>query len=337
MFSGNRLAWLATVVSLTLAAAGSAAAQEKLTIQIWGTTWQSAFQEVSKAFEQKTGVKVDVVTQSSSGEGLVKLQAMKPKPAVDIWFTTSSVAARAAADQQLFAKIPTAELPSLKGLKPATYNSDWVAAYYYPVGIIYKTKEVKKPITSWADLWAPEFKGQLALPNLAMYQGSMLLVAAVLNGGSVDNVDPGFKAFERIKPNVALFYGSDAQARQAMAQGEVSVLVAPPSQAKRMRDQGIEVKMISPKPAPMLFDVMMLVRSGNEKNALKYIDFVASLEMQELISARLGMAPVSSTAKPSDELVDELPKPGDEVAFDDAKLNANISAWTERFNKEIAR
>jgi len=337
MFGMKQCAWLAAVVSLSVATAGPASAEEKLTIQIWGTTWQSAFQDISKSFEQKTGIKVDVVTQSSSGEGLVKLQAMKAKPTVDIWFTTSSVAARAATDQQLFAKIPTAQLPNLKGLKPAAYNPDWVAAYYYPIGIIYKTKEVKKPITSWADLWAPELKGQLALPNLAMYQGSMLLVAATLNGGGVDNVDPGFKAFERIKPNVALFYGSDAQARQAMAQGEASVLVAPPSQAKRMRDQGIEVKMISPKPAPMLFDVMMLVRSGNEKNALKYIDFVASPEMQELISARLGMAPVSDSAKPTRELADELPKPGDEVAFDDAKLNANISAWTDRFNKEIAR
>ena len=321
-----------------LLAAGPAAAESaKLTVQLWGSTWQSALEEISKRFEEKTGIKVEPVTQSSSGEGLVKLQAMKDDPTVDVWFTTSSVAARAATDEALFAKIPKAGLPNVEALHENAHTDDWVAAYYYPMGIIYRADEVKTPITGWEDLWKPEFEGKLAVPSIGIYQGSMLLVASELNGGSIDNVDPGFEALEKLRPNVSVYYGSDAQARQVVAQGEASVLVGQPSHAKRLRDEGIDVKMISPKPAPMLFDVMMIVKSGNEENAAKFIDFVSTPEMQELISLKTGMAPVNPAAKPSPELVDSLPKPGDGVSFDDAKLNANIAAWTERFNRDIAR
>ena len=227
-------------------------------------------------------------------------------------------------------------MPNVGALKPNAHTEDWVATYYYPMGIIYRTDEVTTPITSWQDLWKPEFENKLAVPSVSIYQGSMLIVASELNGGNIDNVDPGFKALEKLRPNVALYYGSDAQARQTIAQGEASILIGQPSHAKRLRDEGIDVKMVSPKPAPMLFDVMMIVRSGNESSAAKYIDFISSPEMQEIISEKTGMAPVHPAAKPTAELVDALPKEGDGVAFDDTKLNANIAGWTERFNRDIA-
>src|SRR5690554_7946425 len=84
--------------------------------------------------------------------------------------------------------------------------------------------------------------------------------------------EAGFAALEQLKPNVAIFYGSDAQARQALAQGEVSVLVAPPSQGKRVADAGRPITVISPKPAVMNADVMMIVRSGKEDMAAQYIN-----------------------------------------------------------------
>lgn len=324
------------IASVLFAGTPALAESGKLTVQIWGSTWQSAFEEIAKTFEKKTGIKVEPVTQSTSGEGLVKLQAMKAKPTIDVWFTTSSVAARAATDQELFAKIPSTGLANVAALNPNAHTADWVAAYYYPMGIIYRTDEVKTPITSWRDLWKPEFEGRLAVPSVGIYQGSMLLVAATLEGGSIDDVDPGFAALKKLRPNVALYYGSDAQARQSIAQGEASVLVGQPSHAKRLRDEGLKVKMVSPKPAPMMFDVMMIVRSGNEANAAKFIDFVSTPEMQEIISIKTGMAPVNPAAKPSPELVDSLPAPGDGIAFDNGKLNAAIGGWTERFNREIA-
>jgi putative spermidine/putrescine transport system substrate-binding protein len=327
----------ASMILFSVGNIARAADTKSITVLTWGTTWQTAIQPASEMFEKATGIKVNVVTQSSSGEGLVKLQAMKDKPTIDVWFTTSSVAERAAEDQKLFAPLPSKEMKNWGDVIPGATNADYVAAYYYPLSIIYRPDMVSTPITSWQQLWDQKYKNKLGIPNMSMFQGRMLLVAALINGGSETNVDPGFDALKRLKPNVVMFYGSDAQARQALAQGEIAVLVAPPSQAKRMTDQGIKVSVISPQPTPMMYDVMMLVRSGNEPLAAKFIDFMIGQDAQHLISERLNMGPVNRNVPPAESLKAALPKSGDGVTFSEQKLNLNIGPWTERFNKEVAQ
>ena len=51
--------------------------------------------------------------------------------------------------------------------------------------------------TSWADLWDPKFKGKLAMPDLtASGSYQVLVMAAKINGGDENNIDPGFEAHE---------------------------------------------------------------------------------------------------------------------------------------------
>ncbi len=327
----------ALLVSFAMALAGGAAhAQNQITIQIWGTTWQSVMQSLAGEFEKQSGIKVIPVTQASSGEGLVRLQNMRDAPTIDVYFTTSSVAERAVTDKKLFLPLPRAAMSNLGSVIPGASAESWVAAYYYPVSIIWRPDLVKQPIKSWSELWDPRFAKKLGIPSVNMYQARMLLVASILNGGSVTNVEPGFAALKNLKPNVAMFYSSDAAARQALAQGEIAVLIGPPSQAKRMRDQGVAVDIVSPKPAPMLFDVMTLVNTPRAAQAARFIDFVLSKGAQDQISEKLNMAPVHKDSKPAAELARALPAAGDAVAFDEGPINANIAAWNERFNREIA-
>jgi putative spermidine/putrescine transport system substrate-binding protein len=316
---------------------GVAQAQNQITVQVWGTTWQSVMQSLAQEFEKQSGIKVVPVTQASSGEGLVRLQNMRDAPTIDVSFTTSSVAERAVTDKKLFLPLPKASMPNLAAVGiPGAVSESWVAAYYYPVSIIWRPDLVKQPITSWSELWDPRFARKLGIPSVSMYQARMLLVSATLNGGGVANVEPGFTALKALKPNVGLFYSSDAAARQALAQGEIAVLIGPPSQAKRMRDQGVPVDIVSPKPAPMMFDVMTLVNTPRAAQGARFIDFVLSRSSQDAISEKLNMAPVHKDSKPAPEVARALPKPGDAVAFDEGPINANIAAWNERFNREVA-
>src|SRR5260370_7286454 len=73
--------------------------------------------------------------------------------------------------------------------------------------ITYNTNLVKTPPTSWADLWKPSFKGKLAIPDISGTSGQQFLMAAArLNGGSVENIDPGFEAIKKLKPNIQMMY-----------------------------------------------------------------------------------------------------------------------------------
>lgn len=310
---------------------------EALTVQIWGSTWQSLVEPASKRFEEATGIKVNVVTQSTSGEGLAKLQAQRSNPTVDVWFTTNSVAATASKDRELFAKIPLDKVPNTAGLIPGSYNENWVAMYYYPIGIIYDADATPFKITKWEDLWSPEVGKSIIAPSMSIYQGSLLMIANKINGGTIDNVDPGFKALEKLNKNVALYYTSDSQARQSFAQGEGKILIGQSAHYRRLKDEGLNVKLITPAPAPMYFDAMMMVNGKNQENAAKFINFIASESEQAALAKAEYMTPVHANVELPKSLAATTPADDARMVLDDLKIADQISSWIARFEGIVSR
>ena len=331
-----------TVVAIGILAAQSAqhsafAQEKKIRIMIWGTTWQSVFKDLSESFTKETGIKVDVETQTSSGEGLVKLQAMRQKPTIDVWFTTQSVAARAAQDKELFAELPSDRMDNAGKVVPGSVTPYWAAIATFPMVLLYRTDLIGEVPTSWADLWKPAYRNKLAMPNIAMYSARMLLLTAKLNGGSEHNIEPGFEKLKALRPNITLFYSSDAQARQALAQGEVAAVFAPPMYLKVLADQGVPVKAAALRPSPLEFDVAMMPRGGKEEWAAAYINYIIRKDVNEIMVAKRNMGPVNVESKVPEYLSSIMPREQDGLVFDEAVVNANITAWTERFNREIAK
>lgn len=313
------------------------AAEQSITVQAWGTSWEQGLQKVATDFEKETGIHVVPVTQSGSADGFARLQSMADAPKIDVWFTTSSLAARVTADHKMFLPIPRAEIPAAGALVAGAETPYWIGAYFYPLSIIYRPTLVKIVPAHWNDLWKPEFKDSLAVPDVQTYQARMLLLAATLNGGGVDDIEPGFAALKRLRPNIAMFYGSDSDARRALAQGEITALVGPPSQAKPLRDAGVDVKVITPTPTPVMFDVMTLVNTPKKEAATRFIAFVVSAASQATISSQFDMGPVNRDVKPSAELAAVLPQADGQITFDEARINAGVGGWNDRFKAEIAR
>lgn len=332
---GRRLLLGTAAAAPLLRPAISRAEDKNITILIWGTTWQLVMKQIAANFTAATGIGVTLTTQTTSGESLVKLQAMKADPTVDVWFTTSSVAERAVKDGDLFADLPIAQLTNWKDVTPDARQPRWVGAYGYPLGIVWRPDMVKQPITSWEDLWSDKFVNQIGAPAPSSYQARMLLIATILAGGNIDNVDPGFAKLKAWRKNVAFWYTSDAQARKALAQGEISVLIAPPAGAKTVRDQGTAVDMISPKPAAVLFDVMTMVKTKKQDLSAQFINFVINPQSQGLIGELMENQPVNTLAPIPERVKAELPKPGDTVAFDENVVNARFDGWSDRFKQMI--
>lgn len=316
----------------------TASAQEKaITVQIWGTTWANPMKRLSEGFTKETGIAVNYETQSTGGEGLVKLQAARARRQVDVWFTTASVADRAAADTDLFIKLPYDQIPNAAKLNPTAREERFVADAAYAIVIIYRPDLVKKAIGSWKDLWDPAYKGKIAVPNMQMFQGRMLLLCANLNGGGEKNIDKGFECLASIKPNIALFYASDHQARQMLGQGEVVAMVGSTTHAKGLIDQGVNVKIAAPRPTPLDYDGCMIVNNPRQELAAKYVNYVLRADVQEEIAKGRGVMPVNTEAKAPDFLTGIVPSATETMVVDEKVLNANMAEWTARFNREIAR
>ena len=331
---------LATLLALALASTAppSHAQDKKITLLIWASTWNGLIKPLAEQFTKETGIAVDIEVQASSMEGLVKVQAMRGKPTADVWFVAQGVAQRAATDPDLLAPMPVGKLSNWKDLIPGAGSATFAAAYYYPFGIVYRPDLVPGgKISSWEELWGPGFENKLALPVPSFHAGRMILVASLLNGGNIDNIDPGLAKLQAIRKNVAFWYNSDPQARKALAQGEVAVMVTSSSTIKTLADQGVTVKMVTPKPGPIIFEGVTILKGGKEEMAAQFVNYVISAQWQKVITEVWNMGPVNKNVAPAGKFADVLPKPGDEVVFDETKINERLGAWTEKFNQAIGK
>lgn len=330
----------ATLLAATLLTAGRADAQQARQVKVmtFGSTWERVLKPLAPAFRQETGIEIVPVIQNSSAEGLSKLQASRANPGVDVWFTGEAIAMRAATDRELFVPLPKAKIPNLAKLIPGAAKDDFVAYWYFPTGIVYRPDLVPGGrITSWQELFTPPFRNNIALPAPTVYPGRTILIAALLNGGSIDDVKPGMDFLARQKDQVAMFNSSDTTARRALARGEIMAMIGSPSAVKELADQNIPVAMASPKPTPLIFEGMMMVRNGNEDAAAAFIDRALAADWQKHMTDVYNLGPVNAEVKPADALVAVLPTRENAVTFDEAKINERLGEWTEAFNKAVAR
>jgi len=80
-------------------------------------------------------------------------------------------------------------------------NADWWDDYGGYVAIGYNSKVVKDAPTSFADLLKPEYKNQVAIngnPTQASAAFSAVFAAALANGGSLNNIQPGLAYFQKL-------------------------------------------------------------------------------------------------------------------------------------------
>ena len=333
------LLMLATLaVSFALWPNSASAEDRKVNVMMFGSTWEKVFKPLAPAFKQETGIDIVPVIENSSIEGLAKIQAMRDRPTVDVWFTGESIGIRAATDKGLFVPLPKDKIPNLAKLVPGSHSDMFVAYWYFPVGIVYRPDLVPGgKITSWNDLFTPAFKNEVALPAPTVYPGRAILVAALLNGGSIDNVEPGLKFLAAHKSDIAMFHSSDTVARRALARGEIWAMMGSPSAVKELADQGIPAAMVSPKPTPLIFEGMMMVKSGNEEVAAQFINRALAEDWQKHMTEVYNLGPVNKKVAPAAALAAAMPKEGDAVTFDEGVINERLGTWTEKFNAAIGQ
>jgi putative spermidine/putrescine transport system substrate-binding protein len=340
MMTLSKLSWRGlAAVALSLAACGGACAQQKqVKVMTFGSTWERVLKPLAPAFKEETGIEIVPVIENSSAEGLAKLQASRQNPGVDVWFTGEAIAMRAATDKGLFLPLPIDKLPNLAKLIPGSHNEIFVAYWYFPTAIVYRPDLVPGgKVTAWSDIFQPAFKNAIALPAPTVYPGRTILIASLLNGGSIDNVKPGIEFLGKMRDHVAMFNSSDTNARRALARGEIMAMIGSPSAVKELADQNISVAMVSPKPTPLIFEGMMMVNNGNADAAAVFINRSLAADWQKHMTDIYNLGPVNKEVTPAEALVKVLPTPENAVTFDEAKINEHLGEWTEEFNKAVAK
>src|SRR5437588_2029533 len=111
--------------------------------------------------------------------------------------------------------------PSLKDA-----DGNWCTEYYGAQALVINTDIVKNPPTSFADLLKNSYKNMVGIdgdPRQANDAFLAVYSAALANGGSLDNIQPGIDFFAKLKQkgNFTVARSSDAN----IAKGEVAIAI----------------------------------------------------------------------------------------------------------------
>ncbi len=182
-----------------------AAAQKggQLNVMALPRDWAN-YGEMIDTFKQKYNLKVnEIKPDASSGEEVEAVKANKDNKGpqapdvIDVGFAFGPDATSQGLVQPY--KVATWDtIPD--NLKEKDGN--WYGDYYGVLSFEVNTAVIKNVPQDWSDLLKPEYKGQIALagdPRSSNQAIFAVWAAALANGGSLDNAQPGLDFFKKLK------------------------------------------------------------------------------------------------------------------------------------------
>ena len=178
-----------------------------LTIIATPASWAN-YGEIFKLFEDTSGVKINSLDENAgSADELAAIDANKGNKGpqapdiVDVGYAFGPQAKDAGQLQPYKVSTWDAIPATILGLPAKDADGNWTGGYYGVMALETNTAAVKNPPQNWQDLLKPEYKGQVALagpPTTSNQAQQSIFAAALANGGSLDNAQPGLDFFKKL-------------------------------------------------------------------------------------------------------------------------------------------
>jgi iron(III) transport system substrate-binding protein len=291
------------------------------------------------AFEQKTGIHVDM-TRQSAGEIYARLRAEKDSPRADIWYGGTGDPHLQAAAEGL---TEVYQSPAMAGLR------DWAQAqaklsgnrtvglYLGVLGFGYNGNELARHKLAapacWSDLLKPDFKGevQMADPNSSGTAWTMLATIVQLMGE-----DKAFDYLQQLNHNIDQYTSAGAAPAQAVGRGETMVGIAFQHDLIDAAKRASSVKVVSPcEGTGYEIGSMSIVKGGRHpEEAKQFYEWALTPEAQALAATTGSYQLPSNLATP---VPPEAPDPQKLklIAYDFEKYGSSaerkrlLTRWTK--------
>ncbi|HEX7213282.1 MAG TPA: ABC transporter substrate-binding protein [Methylomirabilota bacterium] len=331
------------VCLLAAALAGAASADELVVATFGGTFVDNSKKCHAAAFEKATGSTVKYVL-GSSVQTAAKMRAAGSRAEFDVAYMDSQIV-KQVKGEGLLQPLEPAKIEHWNDLYDASRDKDgyWVSMMFAGTIITYNTNLVKTPPTSWADLWKPEWKGKLAIPDISGTSGQQFLMAAArLNGGSVENIDPGFEAIKKLKPNVQMMYTQPDQIIPLFERGDIALAVWYTDRTGAAALKGVPVAAAYPSEGAIgIVPTVSVPKSSTKRDlAQKYIAALLAPEGQLCFGQSQFAGPTNKKVQLPPDLAKLVPYGPlvQRMFFPDTDLVARkFPEWSERWGREIAR
>ena len=322
----------------------SFAQARRLVFATFTGSWEEAHRAVLvPAFRKATNNADITLDPMLSVDQIAKISAARNNPPIDVMLHDPGPALTAIG-QDLADPYPVAQSKHYKDLIPEAQEPTGPAIFFQAVGLTYNPEKIKTPPTSWRDLWKPEYKGRAGITNLNSTLGTGFLVEiSKMFGGSEANVEPGFKALQELKPNLAAVAANPGALATLFQQGQIDISPGNFNAIQILKARGVPVEFVSPKEGAIAFktSIHVVKNSPNRQLAVELIEAAMSPEVQtRLMQSPYLIVPTNTKVKMEGEIAKVLAKDHAEMkkrfVFQDwKKINEQRPQWIERFNREI--
>lgn len=283
---------LLTVLCLVLATQALAASKE-LYVYNWSEYMPDS---VLTDFTKETGIKVIMSTYDSNEALYAKIRIVEAK-GYDLIVPSTDFVARMH-KEGLLMPLDKSKLTNLGNLDPKIMNQTFDPDNTYSVPYMWGSTAIAvntrdqaaAAVTSFADLWGPEFKGKILLPN---DMRGVLAMGLKRLGYSLNETDPVkvAEACELLMPlmdNVRVF-DSDSP-KQALLNNEVQAAVLWNGEAYIASEENPDIRYLYPTEGFSLWvdNLCIPKNAANVDNAHLFIDYLLRPEVAAFICQEMG-------------------------------------------------
>ncbi|HNH80475.1 MAG TPA: spermidine/putrescine ABC transporter substrate-binding protein [Anaerolineales bacterium] len=260
------------------AASDSACPQPSPKVEVTSTelnmyTWSNYIPEdIKSCFEEAYGIKINHDTFASQSELLAKLE--RGASGYDV-VQPSDDMVQLMVGQGLFAELDKNQLPMMSNFNPAFLNPAFDPDNKYSLpyqggstGIVYNTKTVKTPPTSYADLWNSEYAGHIIAVDDARTMITITLLTLSYDANSTDpaQLDEAKAKLKELTANVLVF-DSDSP-KTALLAGDVDLGVIWSTEAFTTTNENSDFAYVYPKEGVILWqDNFAIMKDAQHSDA----------------------------------------------------------------------
>jgi putative spermidine/putrescine transport system substrate-binding protein len=208
------------------------------------------------------------IYEDSNAVGYPKILAAKQttpdKPLVNMGFFNSQISAQGDLDGTWntldYAALSNAGDVSDTFRRP---NSNGIGIGADQIGIVYNTENISTAPTSWAALWDDAYRGKLTLFD---YWWQVVFMAARLNGGSLENMDPGWDLWKAKAGNIRTLVTANPEWQQVLSNGTADITSCWNGTGLQFKDDGAPVDYVVPTEGAIAVPVYLQTVQGNTDN-----------------------------------------------------------------------
>ncbi|MGH3757715.1 extracellular solute-binding protein [Actinophytocola sp.] len=318
---------------------GSASAEPgKVVLGVYGGPQQPVYENYVAKAMRESGAEVTLVL-ATGGARINTIYAEKGQPSMDVAMLAVPDALTAVADgvvEKLDPKVPHAD-----EIEDFAKEGGYMVSGF-TLGLGYNPDKIDKP-TSFEDLWNPDYKGHIAVPDPGKNANGTTFIAMLTKMYADGNYASNDKVWDKLKelrPNVVLQYSSENDVNELWEQQDIWLAVRSSAFTWQFQKAAPNVKVdfITPKEGAALMGNVATIPVGapNADLARDAIGHMLDEPFQKEFAEDQFFLPTRKDITLSPDTQAKMPKVDEVQSLPWGEIGKTRAQWVDRWTREMS-